>query len=118
MYVFSEVISVCVRNKILRSGFLGAITKFAHMERHHKVEALATIIFEAGRKAMKSNIGHHCLIDVPLQHPSQDGLLRSKCRALLSFRFVDKLTNDNKNREHEQDFHVFGDNRCITSPHV
>ena len=118
VYVFSEVISVCVWNKILRSGFLGAIAEFAHVERHHKVEALASIILEADRKAMKSNIGHHCLIDVSSQHPSQDGLLRSNCRAPLSLRFVDNLRNDNKNREHEQGFHVFGDNRCITFPHV
>ena len=89
--------NICIRNKILWSGFFGAVAEFAHMEGNHKVETLATIIFQAGRKAIKSNIGHNCLIDVSLQHPSQDGLLRSSYRALLSLRFVDNLTNDNKN---------------------
>ena len=70
------------------------------MERHHKVEALASILLEADGKAMKANIGHHCLIDVSLQHPSQDGLLRSKCRTLLRLCFIDNLTNGNTNQEH------------------
>ena len=42
--VSSEIISVWVRNEILRSGFLGPITKLTHAERHRKVETLASII--------------------------------------------------------------------------
>ena len=42
--VSSVIISVWVRNEIVRSGFLGPITKLTHVARHHKVETLASII--------------------------------------------------------------------------
>ena len=36
--------SVWIGNKILRSGFFGSITEFAHVGRDHPIETLASVV--------------------------------------------------------------------------
>ena len=100
---FSEIISVWIRIKIFRFGFFGSIIKLTHMRRHHKIEALATVICAADQPTMKTNMGQHCFIDVSLQHPSADGPFRW---ALLSHSFLNNMTNRQNNPEPEKSGHV------------
>ena len=44
----SVIISVSIRNELLRSGFLRSITELTHPDRDHKVETLTAIVFLAG----------------------------------------------------------------------
>ena len=99
---FSEIISVWIRNEIFRFGFSSSIIEFTHMRRHHKIEALATVICTAAWQTVKANIGLYCFVDVSLQHPSTDGPLRW---ALLSRRFLNNMTNRKNSPEPEKSGH-------------
>ena len=99
---FLEIISVWIRNEIFRFGFSGSIIEFTHMRRHHKIEALATVIGTAAWQTVKANIGQYCFVDVSLQHPSTDGPFRW---ALLSHRFLKNTTNRKNSAQPEKRGH-------------
>ena len=58
--------SVWVRNEILRSGFLGSVTKLALEERDHPVKALASIIFPTNLYACVREFCQHRVVDMSL----------------------------------------------------
>ena len=58
--------SVWVGNKILRSCFLGSVTKLALEERDHPVEALASIVFTTNLYACVREFCQHRVVDMSL----------------------------------------------------
>ena len=56
--------SVWVGNKMLRSGFLGSVTKLALEERDHPVKALASIVFPTNLYACVREFCQHRVVDM------------------------------------------------------
>ena len=65
--------SVWIGNKILRSGFFGSITEFAHVGRDNPIETLASLVLTTDQYAFKPEISHRCPVHMSLQFPAEDG---------------------------------------------